>query len=121
MPVVPITDLNQEGLAPYTALTERQARADGILIAESEMVIRMALGCGLTPLSFLMEARHARGKAASLIADFPGIPVYTGDEEILKALTGYSLTRGILCALRRPAPRPWRSLMSGSRFVLLCG
>ena len=121
MPVIPIKSLADPGLEPYAALTERQLRHDGLVIAESAPVIRLALEHGLTPVSMLMDARHVTGKAAKLIADHPDIPVYTGDEEQLKSLTGYALTRGILCALRRGAPRDIRDALTGKRFALLCG
>ena len=121
MHVIPIGSLNDPGLEPYAALTERQLRRDGLVIAESAPVIQLALEHGLTPVSMLMDARHAAGKAAKLIAECPGIPVYTGDEEQLKSLTGYALTRGILCALRRGAPREERDVLTGKRFALMCG
>ena len=121
MAVFPIRDLEESGLIPYAALTERQLRRGDTVIAESEPVIRLALKAGLEPLSMLMDARHAKGKAADLIADYPGIPVYTGDEEQLSALTGYALTRGLLCALRRPAPRAFEDILKGRRLALLAG
>lgn len=106
--VIEITNLNQPELDVYTRLTEAQLRSrrrpeEGIFIAESQTVISHALQAGCVPLSFLMERKHIEGDAAELLACCPDIPVYTGDREVLAELTGYALTRGILCAMRRPA------------------
>ena len=105
--VIEIKDLNQPELNVYTRLTEAQLRSrrrpeDGVFIAESRKVIFYALQAGCVPLSFLMERKHIEGDAADLLTYCPDIPVYTGEREILSELTGYALTRGILCAMRRP-------------------
>lgn len=106
--VIEITDLNDPALAHYTGLTQAQLRSrlepeKGVFIAESPKVIRLALAAGCRPISFLMERKHITGQAADLLAQFPDAPVYTADREVLARLTGYELTRGILCALPRPA------------------
>ncbi len=105
--IIEITDLNQPELAHYTGLTQAQLRnrlepEKGVFIAESPKVIRLALAAGCTPISFLMERKHIEGQAADLLAQFPDTPVYTADRAVLAQLTGYELTRGILCALPRP-------------------
>ena len=91
----------------FTRLTEAQLRnrrepEKGIFIAESPKVIKQALAAGCTPISFLMERKHIQGQAKELISLCGDVPVYTADRELLEALTGYTLTRGILCAMRRP-------------------
>ena len=99
--------MDDPGLVHYTGLTQAQLRnrlepEKGVFIAESPKVIRLALAAGSKPISFLMERKHITGQAADLLAQFPDTPVYTADREVLAQLTGYELTRGILCALPRP-------------------
>lgn len=111
MPLIQeIRDLNAPELAPFARLTEAQLRsstetAHGLFIAESPKVITSALDAGCTPLAFLMERRQIDGPAAPVLARCPDVPVYTGDRALLASLTGYTLTRGVLCAMARPAPR----------------
>lgn len=105
--IIEITDIHTSELVHYTGLTQAQLRnrlepEKGVFIAESPKVIRLALAAGCVPLSFLMERRHITGQAADLLAQFPHTPVYTADREVLACLTGYELTRGILCAMPRP-------------------
>lgn len=107
MPVIQIKNLDQEAIKPYVALTEAQLRSRfepeaGIFIAESPKVIRLAIKAGLTPLSLLCEERHINGDARFIVEQFPDIPVFTGTRELLANITGYTLTRGVLCAMRRP-------------------
>lgn len=95
-------------VAMFASLTEAQLRNRldpdrGIFIAESPKVIRVALDAGMQPLALLCERRHIEGDAADIIARCPqDMPVYCGERETLAALTGYTLTRGVLCAMRRP-------------------
>ena len=108
MQIIEITDLSIPELAPYTKLTESQLRnklepEKGIFIAESPKVIGTALDAGCEPLSFLMERRQIDGPAAGVLARCPDATVYTADRSVLQVLTGYVLTRGVLCAMRRPA------------------
>lgn len=111
MRIIEIESLNQPGTEVYGQLTEAQLRnrldpGRGIFIAESPKVIRVALDAGWEPLSLLCEQRHLTGDAAdivSLLTD-KDIPIYTGNRELLAGLTGYTLTRGVLCAMRRQAP-----------------
>ena len=112
MPIVTVNDLESPEVSIYSALTEAQRRnrldpERGIFIAESPKVIRVAINAGYTPLSMLCEERHIAGDAADIIARFPEMPVYTGSRDLLARLTGYKLTRGVLCAMRRkPLPSP---------------
>lgn len=106
MPLIEIDDLNQDGLECFASLTEAQLRNrlepdKGVFIAESPKVIRVALDAGCEPLSLLCERRHLAGDAADIVERCGDIPVYTGDRELLAGLTGYTLTRGVLCAMRR--------------------
>ncbi len=108
MPIIEIHDVSAPELDIYARLTEAQLRnrleADkGIFIAESTKVIGTALDAGYTPLSLLMERKHIAGDAKTVIARCGDIPVYTADREVLASLTGYTLTRGVLCAFRRPS------------------
>lgn len=120
--IMELTDLNAPELDLFARLTEAQLRnrrepEKGIFIAESPKVIRCALRAGLQPLALLMERRHLTGQGASLMEDCGDIPVYTGDSALLAQLTGFSLSRGILCAMRRPAPLSARQVCNGARRV----
>lgn len=90
----------------YARLTDnrlRMAANGGVFIAESPKVIHSALDMGLEPLSLLCEERHLTGDAADVLVRCPqSMPVYTGTRQVLSSLTGYTLTRGVLCAMRRP-------------------
>ncbi len=89
----------------------------GIFIAESPKVIHRALDAGYEPLSLLMERRHIEGQGAAVIARCPGVPVYTGEEALLAQLAGYPLTRGVLCAMRRPTLPSVEALCAHARRV----
>ncbi len=127
MPIIEITSLEQAGVEVYSTLTEAQLRNrlepdKGIFIAESPKVIHVALNAGYEPLSLLCERRHITGDAASLIERCGDIPVYTGERDLLAALTGYTLTRGVLCAMRRPMPQPVADICrDASRIVVIDG
>ena len=120
--IMEITDLSHPGLDAYARLTEAQLRnrkepEKGIFIAESPKVIARALDAGFEPVSLLMERRHIDGQAAELIARCGDVPVYTADREILASLTGYELTRGILCAMRRPKLPAVEEVLANARRV----
>ena len=105
--IVEVCDLAAPELDVYARLTEAQLRSrrrpeDGLFIAESPKVIASALNAGCVPVSLLMERRHIDGDAADIIARCGDAPVYTAEREVLASLTGYALTRGVLCAMRRP-------------------
>lgn len=102
--IIEITDFSMPELEAYARLTEAQLhRGKDIFIAETTKVIEYALNAGCRPISFLMERRHIDGQASGIISRCPEVPVYTADSELLEKLTGYKLTRGVLCAMQRPA------------------
>lgn len=118
---IEITDLSAPELAPYFQLTTRQMRSrqrpeNALFVAESPHVIEAALEAGCAPVSMLLEKKQALSHPA-LMARFSGTPIYTAPREVLKSLTGYELTRGILCAFRRPAPVPAERILSTARRV----
>ncbi len=106
--IIEITDFEAPELDVYARLTEaqllnRHCLREGLFIAESPKVIQRALDAGCVPVSFLAEQRHIHGEAAEVIDRCGDIPVYTAEFSLLTQLTGYHLTRGMLCAMRRPA------------------
>lgn len=101
--IIAIDDINAPELNIYARLTEAQLKKnEGLFIAESVKVIKVALDKGLKPVSFLMEERQIAGIGKELIDRCPDVPIYTASREILSALTGFELTRGVLCAMKRP-------------------
>ena len=89
-----------------------------MFIAESPMVIERALDAGCVPLSFLMETKHTEGKARDILARCPeDINVYTAELEVLTQLTGFHLTRGMLCAMLRPKLRKVEDVCCGARRI----
>jgi len=105
--IIEIRDFSSPELDVFARLTEAQLRnrrepEKGIFIAESPKVIGHALSAGYEPLSLLMERKQITGQAEEIIARCGEIPIYTADSDLLAELTGYQLTRGILCAMRRP-------------------
>ena len=115
--ITEITSLQQPGIEIFGTLTEAQLRnkldaEKGLFIAESPKVIRVALQAGYEPKALLCERKHIEGDAADIIATCGGIPIYTGSREILAQLTGYILTRGVLCAMRRKPERIVESVLS---------
>ena len=120
--IIEITDFHAPELDPYARLTQNQLRnrlepEKGIFIAESPKVIDRALDAGYEPVSLLMERRQITGPAAGILSRCGDAPVYTADRELLAALTGFEMTRGVLCAFRRPAPRPVEELCRDARRV----
>ena len=114
--IIGITSLTEPGVELFSTLTEAQLRnkvepQKGIFIAESPKVIQVALNAGCEPQALLCERRHIDGDAKSIIAQCGEIPVYTGDRALLEQLTGYTLTRGVLCAMRRPAEQSASELL----------
>lgn len=118
-----ITDFNAPELDVYARATENQLvnRADpdnALFIAESPLVIGRALDAGCVPVSFLMEEKHVEGKAQPLLARCPAdIPVYAAPLAVLEQLTGFKLTRGMLCAMRRPRLPTVEAICAGARRV----
>ena len=121
--IIEITSLADGALDVYARLTENQLRSrlepeKGVFIAESPKVIARALDAGCVPLSLLMERRKIDGPARDVLARVaPETPVYTADRDTLAALTGYTLTRGVLAAFRRPALPPVEALCQNARRV----
>jgi tRNA G18 (ribose-2'-O)-methylase SpoU len=122
--IIEVKSLDQPGVEVYGSLTEAQLRnrldpARGIFIAESPKVIAVALDAGYEPLSLLCERRHLTGDAAPIIARCGDIPIFTGERDLLASLTGYTLTRGVLCAMRRPMPLPVEDVCRDTRRVVV--
>lgn len=126
--IMEITDIRAPELDVYARLNERQLThyyepAGGIFIAESPNVIARALDAGYEPVSFLMERRHIENQAAEILFRCPQTPVYTAPLPVLEEITGFRLTRGVLCAMRRRAlPDPsffWRAVRRRGNPALL--
>ncbi|WP_293719283.1 RNA methyltransferase [uncultured Phascolarctobacterium sp.] len=123
--IIEITDISVPELEVFAQLTEKQLRhklepEKGIFIAESGKVIELALAAGCEPVSLLMERKQLTGQGKNIIARYDDVTVYTGDREVLAGLTGYRLTRGILCAMRRPQLPPVQQICArASRVAVL--
>lgn len=120
--VIEIYDLAAPELEVYARLTEGQLknRAEpekGLFIAESPKVIDRALDAGYEPVSLLMERKHIEGQVRDIVARCGDIPVYTSELEVLKELTGFPLTRGVLCAMRRRPIPTAEEVCAGARRV----
>ncbi len=121
--VIQLSDFDQPELDLFARLTEPQLRnrlepEKGVFIAESTKVIARALEAGCVPVALLMEEKHIHGQAADLLSQVgPEVPVYTGSRALLSGLTGYEMTRGILCAFRRPVLRPASEVCRNARRV----
>ena len=119
-----IVDFTDPALDVYARLTEAQLMnrfdpSKALFIAESPKVIHRALDGGYTPVSMLMERKDIDGSAADILTRCPDIPVYTADEELLCNLTGYHLTRGVLCAMRRPALPTLEAVIKSARRIVV--
>lgn len=125
MSIVEVSSLDDARLAPYSGLTEAQLRYGmsdfgELFIAESPKVINVALNAGYSPVSLLCEAKHIAGDAADIVARCgDDVPVFTGSRELLSRLTGYTLTRGVLCAMRRPMPKSLGDVLDRARRVVV--
>ena len=124
MAIIEISSLTEPGVEVFSTLTEAQLRnriepEKGIFIAESPKVIHVALNAGYEPTALLCERRHIAGDAQELIERCGDIPVYTGERQLLEQLTGYTLTRGVLCAMRRPQPRSMEEVCRKARRVVV--
>ena len=118
--IIEMTDISAPELDIFARLTEAQIRnrlepEKGVFICESAKAIRVALAVGCAPKALLMERRHLAGQGAELMALCPETAVYTADREVLERLTGYTVNRGILCAMARPAPRTVEEVCAGAR------
>lgn len=120
MEYIEINTIDDPRVAMFTSLNDRQLRTpadhdQSLLIAESPKVIRVALSRGYKPVSLLAERRHLDGDAADIVASLSdSTPIYTGSREILSQITGYTLTRGVLCAMQRPTPRDAAELVNNA-------
>lgn len=124
MAIIEIKSLTEPGVEVFSTLTEAQLRSrkdpqNAVFIAESPKVIKVALDAGYQPVSLLCERRHIMGDAAEIIERCGDIPVYTGDRELLAQLTGYTLTRGVLCAMRRPHACSVEEVCRGARRIVV--
>lgn len=124
MPIIEISSLSHPGVEVFSTLTEIQLRNriepdKGIFIVESPKVIKRALDAGYEPLAILCEQKHIIGDAADIIERCGDLPVYTGSRELLAELTGYVLTRGVLCAMRRPMPRSMEEVCQEARRIVV--
>lgn len=120
-----ISSIQDPRVAVFATMTETQLRnrlnaEQGLFIAESPKVIRVAINAGYTPQALLCEQKHIIGDAADIIERYPEMPVYTGSRDMLSQLTGYTLTRGVLCAMRRkPEPRLDEILQNARRVCVI--
>lgn len=122
--IIEIHDFSAPELDAFARLTEGQLRSrqdaeKGLFIAESPKVIERALNGGYEPVALLMERKHIEGQTREIIARCADIPVYTAEREVLADLTGYALTRGVLCAMRRRALPSVEALCAGARRVAI--
>lgn len=122
--IIEIDRLDDERVAMFSSLTEAQLRnrlneSEGVFIAESPKVIRVALSAGYEPIALLCERRHITGDAADIVDAIGNVPIYTGSRELLAGLTGYTLTRGVLCAMRRPKPLRLEGVCDKARRVVV--
>lgn len=125
MNLIRIYALDDPRVAVFASLTEAQLRcrlnpSESLFIAESPKVIHVALDAGYSPISLLCEEKHIGGDAAGVIARCPAeMPVYTGSRQLLASLTGYKLTRGVLCAMRRPSPPDVADICRDARRIVV--
>lgn len=124
MNLIRIDSITHPGVEVFSKLTEAQLRnvlepEKGVFIAESPKVIRVALDNGYIPTAVLCEEKHLEGDAADIIERCGDIPVYTGKREILSQLTGYTLTRGVLCAMKRPRMATVEDVCSDARRIVV--
>ena len=122
--IVEITDFQAAELDIYARLTEvqllnREYPEKGLFIAESPKVIERGLNAGCVPVSILVEKKHVEGEAREIITRCPDIPVYTAEFDVLTQLTGFKLTRGMLCAMRRPKLPSVEEVCSGARRIAI--
>lgn len=125
MAIIEISSLQEEGLQVFSTLTEAQLRMElerenGVFIAESPKVIRVALDAGWEATALLCERKHIEGDAKDIVERLSSrVPIYTGSRELLAELTGYTLTRGVLCAMRRKAMPSVEAVLKGARRVVV--
>lgn len=124
MTILRLTHISDERLEVYTSLTNHQLRNSldprrGVLIAESEIVVRVAIGHGVEPISMLLDERKVPSMSDVVDGLPPHVPVFVLPEEEMCKLTGYKVTRGVLCAMRRPARPSLAELLEDARNVVV--
>lgn len=122
--IIEITDFHAPELDVYARLTENQLinrhePEKGLFIAESPKVVERALDAGYIPASLLLEKKHITGEAKNIIARCPDIPVFTAEFDVLTQLTGFQLTRGVLCAMYRPKLRTVEEVCKNARRIVI--
>ena len=120
--IIEITDFSDERLDVYARQTENQLVNrdkpwEGLFIAESPKVVERALDAGIEPVSVLVERKHIEGEARSILARVGDVPVFTAEFDVLTQLTGFCLTRGVLCAMRRPKPKTVSEVCENARRI----
>lgn len=125
MNIIHIDSINHPGVEIFSTLTEAQLRnklepEKGIFIVESPKVIKVAMQAGYEPVALLTESKHIDGDAADIVSQLGNdIPIYTGSRDVLASLTGYKLTRGVLCAMKRPAPPTLAATLEGTQRIVI--
>jgi tRNA G18 (ribose-2'-O)-methylase SpoU len=124
MAIIEISSLHEPGIEVFSTLTEAQLRMElepekGLFIAESPKVIRVALDAGWEATALLCERKHLTGDAQDIVERVGDIPIYTGNREVLTQLTGYTLTRGVLCAMRRRPMPPVDEIVKEARRIVV--
>lgn len=122
--IIDITDFQAPELDIFARLTENQLLnrhepEKGLFIAESPKVVERALDAGCTPVAFLLERKHIEGEAKEVVARCKDVPIYTADFDILTQITGFKLTRGVLCAMRRPPLPTVEEVCQGARRIAI--
>ena len=122
--IIEITDFNAPDLDIYARLSENQLLnrhepEKGLFIAESPKVVERALDAGYVPVSLLLEKKHIDGQAKDVIARCGDVPVYTAEFDVLTKLTGFQLTRGMLCAMRRVPLKSVEEVCAGARRIAI--
>ncbi|MCQ2512038.1 MAG: RNA methyltransferase [Lachnospiraceae bacterium] len=117
-------ELKSEELKLYSEFSEPQLARffepkPGLFIAESLLVTERAMDAGFEPWSFLLEKKMAEGEAKKLIGRFPDVPVYVASEDLLKTITGYPVTRGVLCAMKRKKEKVVEEILEGTKRIVL--
>ncbi|MBO4654188.1 MAG: RNA methyltransferase [Bacteroidales bacterium] len=125
--IINVTDLSLPELEVFSMLTEAQMRrskesTNGIFLAESPKVIEIALDAGCKPLAILSEGKVLERQGKTIVERCPDIPIYTADSKLLTEITGYHLTKGMMCAMKRPADRYMEEVcQDASRVVVMEG
>lgn len=122
--IIEINDFYAPELDIYARLTEAQLLnkdkpEEGLFIAESPKVIERALDAGYEPVSLLVEKKHIEGEAKEIIAKLSNVPIYTAEFDVISKLTGFNLTRGALCAMRRPTYPSMEEVLKGARRIAI--